>query len=197
MGQRIEIGLNLLDSVVFSGGEPTLQPEALTVAARLVKGFGLKLMLDTNGSQPEVITNLLEADLLDRVALDIKAPLTAEDYGRIIGLPQLGGEMARAVGRTLEICNQRGVEVEVRTTVAPTLSDTPGFIARIASTIRGMYNVYYLQQFDNTGDVLNPRLKAARPPSRETMVQLAKAALSAGLEEVYIKTREHGLERIG
>lgn len=195
--RRIDLGLTLLDSVVFTGGEPTLQPEALTAAADLVKSFGLKVMLDTNGSRPEVVAGLLEAGLVDRVALDVKAPLKAEDYGRVIGLPRLGGEMAGAVRRTLEVCSRRGVEVEARTTVAPTLSDGPDFIARIASDIKGMCDVYYLQQFDNTGDVLSPLLKAAQPPSREALVRLAEAALTAGLEGVHVKTREHGLERVG
>ena len=195
--QRIEINLSLLDAVVLTGGEPLLQQEAMMEAAEIVKSFGLKLMLDTNGSLPKAAERLLDADLVDRVALDIKAPLTAEDYSRVIDLPQLGSEMAEAVEHTLELCNGRGVEVEARTTVAPTLSDGTEFIRRIASGIRDRCSVYYLQQFDNTGDVLSPRLKELKPPSREAMVQLAEVALGEGVDGVYIKTREFGLERIG
>ena len=195
--RRIEINLSLLDAVVFTGGEPLLQPDGVLEAAELVKGFGLKLMLDTNGSLPKVAERLLEAGLVDRGAIDVKAPLSAEDYGRVIGLPRLGAEMAEDVRRTLELCNDRGVEVEARTTVAPTLSDDPEFIRRIASSIRGLCDVYYLQQFDNTGDVLSPRLKELKPPDRETMMLLADVALGEGVRNVYIKTRELGLERIG
>ena len=195
--RRIEINLSLLDAVVFTGGEPLLQPDGVLEAAELVKGFGLKLMLDTNGSLPKVAERLLEAGLVDRGAIDVKAPLSAEDYGRVIGLPRLGAEMAEDVRRTLELCNDRGVEVEARTTVAPTLSDDPEFIRRIASSIRGLCDDYYLQQFDNTGDVLSPRLKELKPPDRETMMLLADAALGEGVRNVYIKTRELGLERIG
>jgi len=194
---RIEINLSLLDAVVLTGGEPLLQQEAMMEAAEIVKGFGLKLMLDTNGSLPRAAEKLLDADLVERVALDIKAPLTAEDYSRVIDLPKLGSEMAEAVEHTLELCNSQGIEVEARTTVAPTLSDGTEFIRRIASGIRGRCSVYYLQQFDNTGDVLSPRLKELKPPSREAMVQLAEVALEEGVDGVYIKTREFGLERIG
>lgn len=195
--RRIEINLNLLDAVVFTGGEPLLQAEGVMMAAKLVKSFGLKLMLDTNGSLHRIAERLLDAGLVDRVALDVKAPLTADDYGKVIGLPRLGAKMVEGVARTLELCNSRGVEVEARTTVAPTLSDDPEFIRRIASDIRGRCDVYYLQQFDNTGNVLSPHLKTLSPPSRETMIQLAEVALHEGVENVYIKTRETGLERIG
>lgn len=195
--RRIEVNLNLLDAVVFTGGEPLIQPEAVIKAAELVKGLRLMLMLDTNGSFPSVVEKLLDAGLVDRVALDVKAPLMAEDYSRVIDLPRMGAEMAEAVERTLELCNGHGVEVEARTTVAPTVSDDPEFIRRIASSIRSRCDVYYLQQFDNTGDVLSPRLKELKPPSRETMIELAEVALGEGVENVYIKTRELGLERMG
>jgi len=195
--QRIKINLNLLDAVVFTGGEPLLQPDGVEEAAEIVREFGLRLMLDTNGSRPGVLERLLEAGLVDRVALDVKAPLSAEDYGRTIGLPRLGAEVAEAVGRALELCSGHGAEVEARTTVAPTISDDPEFIRRIAYAIKGMCDVYYLQQFDNTGDVLSPRLRELKPPDRETMLLLADAALGEGVENVYIKTREFGLEKRG
>jgi len=195
--RRIEVNLSLLDSVVFTGGEPILQQEAVMEAAEIVKGFGLKLMLDTNGSLPETMEKMLDDGLVDRVALDVKAPVTAEDYGRVIGIIRLGAEMAEAVEHTLELCNSHGVEVEVRTTVAPTVSDNPNFIRRIAPSIRGRCSVYHLQQFDNTGDILSPHLKELKPPSRETMVKLAEVALAEGVNEVYIKTRAFGLERMG
>ncbi|MDH5792210.1 MAG: anaerobic ribonucleoside-triphosphate reductase activating protein, partial [Candidatus Bathyarchaeota archaeon] len=143
-----------LDAVVFSGGEPLLQPEGLMEAARLVKGLGLKLMLDTNGSIPGAVEPLLAAGLVDRVALDIKAPLTLEDYRRVARLGEGAARLMEGVKRTLALCNDYGVEIEARTTVAPTVSDGAEFIGRIARDIRDRCNVYYLQQFDNTGDVL-------------------------------------------
>jgi len=195
--QRIETNLGLLDSVVFTGGEPLLQKDALMEAARVVKNYHLKLMLDTNGSLPDTVNGLLDAHLVHRVALDVKAPLTAEDYGRVINLPLLGAEMIEAVEETIEICNSHGVEIEARTTVVPTLSDEPEFIQRIASSLRGRCKVFYLQQFDNTGDILDQRFKKLKPPTREQMVELAEVALGEGLDGVYIKTRKLGLERMG
>ncbi|MFQ6053578.1 MAG: anaerobic ribonucleoside-triphosphate reductase activating protein [Candidatus Bathyarchaeia archaeon] len=195
--RRIDLNRDLLDAVVFTGGEPLLQAEGLMRAAEIVKDCGLKVMLDTNGSAPQIVEKLLDAGLLDRVALDVKAPLAEEDYGVVIGLPDSGAEAVRSVDRTLELCNGHDVEIEVRTTVAPTISDDPEFIGRIASGIRGRCDVYILQQFDNTGGLLSPRLKGLEPPGRDLMVLLAEAARGEGVEDVYIKTREMGLERVG
>ncbi|MBS7631699.1 anaerobic ribonucleoside-triphosphate reductase activating protein [Candidatus Bathyarchaeota archaeon] len=194
--ERIKSGLSIIDAIVFTGGEPLLQPEGLIEAAKLVKDCGLKLMLDTNGSVPTVVEQLLDLRLIDRVALDVKAPLTVEDHVKVIGLQNQVEDIVENIGRTLELCNRYGVEIEARTTVAPTVSDTPDFIRRIASDIKGKCNVYYLQQFDNTGNVLSPSLKSMAPPSREKLIKLAHAATEEGLRNVYIKTRNMGLEKI-
>lgn len=195
--KRIEGELNILDAVVFTGGEPLLQPESLKEAAKLVKSYGLKLMLDTNGSLPSVVEQLLDLRLVDRVALDVKAPLNAEEHMKTIGLECQVETIVENIRSTLELCNRYGVEVEARTTVAPMISDNPDFIRRIAQDIKGRYTVYYLQQFDNTGNVLSPSLKSIAPPTRERMIELAHAAIGEGLRNVYIKTRDIGLEKIG
>lgn len=195
--KRIEDELYLLDAVVFTGGEPLLQPDGIKEAAKLVKDIGLKLMLDTNGSIPNVVEKLLNLQLIDRVALDVKAPLTAEEYGKATGLHFEDAAIVEGVRRTLELCNRYDIEIEVRTTVAPTISDEPCFIRRIANEIKGKCSVYYLQQFDNTGEVLDSKLKSMSSPSREKMVELAEIAIREGLNDVYIKTREMGLEKIG
>jgi pyruvate formate lyase activating enzyme len=73
----------LLDGLVLSGGEATLLPE-LEGFCRSVRELGFKVKLDTAGSRPEVLKQLLEAKLLDAVALDYKAP-NAEAYAGVTG----------------------------------------------------------------------------------------------------------------
>jgi len=184
-----------LDAVVFTGGEPLLQPDAVIDAARLVKRLGLKLMLDTNGTIYENAKRVLETGLVDRVALDVKAPLDAEEYGRTTGIPD-ARKAVKSVDAALDLTKDLGLEMEARTTVAPTVSDDPAFIRRIAEDIRGRVDVYYLQQFDNQGEVLSPELKAMDRPPRERMFSLAREALGAGLDHVYVKTRFEGLVRV-
>lgn len=194
--KHIDVNIGLLDSVVFSGGEPLLQSDGLIEALEMTKRLDLKTMIETNGSIPEVVENLLERALLDRLALDVKAPLEDEIYGRVIGVPALGEVAVRGVRNTLEICKGFGVEVEARTTVVPGISDESWFIRRIASSIRGMCAAYQLQQFNNLGDILSPELKRLSPPSRERMLKLAEEAVKEGIKEVYVKTKEFGLERV-
>jgi pyruvate formate lyase activating enzyme len=198
--ERLRTGMEpvpQLDAVVFTGGEPLLQPDAVIEAAKLVKRYGLGLMLDTNGTIYESAKRVLESGLVDRVALDVKAPLNAEEYGRTTGVPGAGKVSAESVDAVLDLSRELGLEMEARTTVAPTVSDDPGFIRRIAEDIRGRVDVYYLQQFDNQGDVLSPALKEMERPTKEHMFTLAHVALDAGLSPVYVKTRFEGLVRVG
>jgi pyruvate formate lyase activating enzyme len=197
--ERLIIGMKpvpQLDAVVFTGGEPLLQPDAVIEAAELVKRHGLKLMLDTNGTVYEAAERVLRTGLIDRIALDVKAPLNPENYGVVSGVPPLGGVFSVSVKKILRLCKELGVEVEARTTVAPTVSDEPSFVRRIAEDIKGFAEVYYLQQFDNQGEILSSELKKMESPTRERLVELAAQAIDAGLEQVYIKTRFGGLERI-
>lgn len=100
----------LLDAVVFSGGEPTLQVP-LAAAARRVRELGFLTGLHTAGSHPRRLPALLPH--LDWVALDIKAPFA--EYARITGIP---GSGERARESLLELLDWGG-ELEIRTTVDP------------------------------------------------------------------------------
>ena len=185
-----------LDAVVFTGGEPLLQVDAVIEAAKLVKQHDLKLMLDTNGTIYEAAETALRTGLFDRIALDVKSPITTEAFGKLCGVPEMAEKYVDSIKKVIELSNQLGVPIEARTTVAPGVSDDEEYIRVIARQIKGKTDVYYLQQFDNQGDVLSPDLKEAKPPTKEHMIKLAKAALDEGVEPVYIKTRFDGLERI-
>jgi len=184
-----------LDSIVFTGGEPTLQPEGLFKVASLVREMGYKVMLDTNGSHPEVIEDLLKDRLIDRVALDVKAPLNSIDYCIASGLRN-SDNIIKCVNNTIDLCNEYNVEIEARTTVAPGVSDSDDFIKKLARNIKGRVACHYLQQYDNTGEILDTQLKLKSSPTRERMLELGKIVLEEGVVNVYIKTRSEGLERI-
>lgn len=104
--------MGLLDAVIFSGGEPTVQP-ALIEGVREVRALGFKIGLHTGGPFPDRFAELLP--LLDWVGFDVKSPWA--DYSSITGAPG-SGEAARQSLRSLAIS---GVEFEVRTTVHPDL----------------------------------------------------------------------------
>lgn len=116
----------LLDAVVISGGEPTLQP-GLVSAAEHIKELGYKLKLDTNGSSPQVVAALLRRGLFDYYAVDYKAP--ADRYAEICG----AGAQAEAVRETVGLLLDAGAAFEVRTTVIPQLD--AGDLTRMAAEL--------------------------------------------------------------
>jgi pyruvate formate lyase activating enzyme len=104
----------LLDGVVISGGEPTLQGDLIPFM-QSVKGYGYKIKLDTNGSRPEVVEEILSMRLCDYFAVDYKAP--AESYSNICGQ----GTDAGKVIQTVQLLSEGDIPYEVRTTVIPQL----------------------------------------------------------------------------
>jgi pyruvate formate lyase activating enzyme len=107
----------LLDGVVISGGEPTLQSDLIPFI-KMIRDLGYQVKLDTNGSFPGVVEEILKLNLCDYFAVDYKAP--AEHYPKICGL----GADARKVIRTIQLLAESGVPFEVRTTVIPQLGST-------------------------------------------------------------------------
>ena len=138
---------------------------------------------------------MLKEGLIDRVALDVKAPLNSHDYITASGLTH-PENIIKCVNETIDLCNKYGIDIEARTTVAPGVSDSDDFIKKIAEDIKGRVTCHYLQQYDNTGEILDAQLKLMKSPTRERMLELGKIALNQGVVNVYIKTRSEGLERI-
>ena len=97
-----------LDGLVITGGEPTLQPDLADFAAK-VKAMGYLIKLDTNGTNPGVLKELIEKKLVDFVAMDIKAPF--EKYEAVCGPANLD-----AVKESMNIIISSGVNYQFRTT---------------------------------------------------------------------------------
>lgn len=118
-----------LDGVVVSGGEPTLQPDLASFLAR-VKALGFETKLDTNGSRPMVVGDLLAARLVDFVAVDVKAPWPR--YAEAAGV----AVDTAAVAETLALLRTSGVEHQLRTTRWPglTAADEPAIEAIAAGS---------------------------------------------------------------
>jgi pyruvate formate lyase activating enzyme len=126
-----------LDSVVISGGEPTLQTDLADFLV-CVRNLGLRVKLDTNGSQPDVLADLFERRLLDYVAMDLKAP--AARYNEFAGVPV---ELA-AVDESVRLLRVRSPDYEFRTTAAPGLGEED--LRAIAGWVTGAKR-YVLQPF--------------------------------------------------
>lgn len=99
-----------IEGVVISGGEPSIQPN-LPDFIKKVRSLGFLVKLDTNGSFPEIIKNLLEENLLDYIAMDIKAPL--EKYSEICGADI---DVCK-IKESISIIKSSGIKHQFRTTV--------------------------------------------------------------------------------
>lgn len=132
----------LLDAVVFSGGEPTLDP-ALASAIAAVKQLGFKVGLHTACIYPKRLAEVLP--MLDWVGFDIKAPF--ENYAAITGVAG-SGEQARLCA---QLIIDSGVAHECRTTVHPALLP-PAQLTALAETLAGLgVRNYVLQEFRALG----------------------------------------------
>ena len=112
---ELEERRGFLDAVVISGGEPTLQPDLPQVLAR-IKDLGYLIKLDTNGAQSALLQQAIEDELVDFVAMDIKAPPNVYDE-----LSGVSVDVATIEG-SIAIIKRLAPRYEFRTTVAPGLS---------------------------------------------------------------------------
>ncbi|MBE0501151.1 MAG: anaerobic ribonucleoside-triphosphate reductase activating protein [Desulfuromonadales bacterium] len=127
-----------IDGVVISGGEPTLDSDCI-VLMRAVKALDLQIKLDSNGLRPDRLALMLSEQLLDYVALDLKT--TPTRYGELHSAPV----DHQALGKSIELLMQSGVDYEFRTTCVPGMV-TAADIDAIGGAIRGA-GLWVLQQF--------------------------------------------------
>ena len=138
--------VGILDGVAVTGGEPLLHPD-MPAFLEKVRAMGYKIKLDTNGSFPERLMEIVRAGLVDRVAMDVKnAPAL---YGRTVGLE---GFDLGPVERSKDFLLSGAVEYEFRTTVVKGLH-TEESLREAAKWIAGAKE-YYLQQFKDSGNVI-------------------------------------------
>lgn len=138
----------VLDGVAVTGGEPLLHADMPEFLAR-VKELGYKIKFDTNGSNPELLSEIVKNKLVDRVAMDIKnAP---EEYARTIGLKSFD---IAPVERSKEMLLRGDIDYEFRTTVVKGIHTKESLIGA-AKWIEGAKE-YYLQQFKDSGNLILP-----------------------------------------
>jgi len=150
-----------LDGVVITGGEPAIQPDLARFIER-AKKLSYLVKLDTNGSRPEVLEQLLEAQLLDYVAMDLRG--SAARYDELAGVRV----DLDAIERSIRLIIDQAPDYEFRTTVAPTM--TAEDITDAISLITGAKR-YVLQRF------VTPTEKEIVDPSWKGKVALSEGEL--------------------
>lgn len=182
---EIDGAADFLDAVVISGGEPLLQSDGVIEILKYVKGIGLKTKLDTSGIYPEKLEDIINADVLDYVSLDVKAPFSK--YKKITG-----ANIGSNVKKSMNLLNDTEVNLEIRTTFVPTLH-TKKDIHNLVDEINA--DIYTIQQFRNK-NVLDPALESVEVPNPHDLRKLAEEIKPYFKGSVKLKTAEFGEEII-
>ena len=142
----------VLEGVAVTGGEPLLHAD-MPQLLRKIKDLGYKIKLDTNGSNPKLLKEIVKAGLVDRVAMDIKN--SPEQYPVTVGCRV---DMT-AVAESKDFLLSGTVDYEFRTTVVKGIHTEESLI-EAAKWIAGAKE-YYLQQFKDSGNLIKPDELAA------------------------------------
>lgn len=177
---------SLLEGVVITGGEPTLMPD-LPILIQRIHQLGLKVKLDTNGSRPDVLKNLMKPSEMefsglfpsscrpDYIAMDVKAAFP--DYSRAAGT-----EISeQAIRESIDLIMHSGIAYEFRTTVVKELHELSSF-HRLGKMLEGA-DCCFLQTFQDGETVNQPGLHAFTPEEME------KAAEILQLYTAHVKIR--------
>ncbi|MDD5527719.1 MAG: anaerobic ribonucleoside-triphosphate reductase activating protein [Patescibacteria group bacterium] len=141
---------NKLDAVVITGGEPTMHQD-LPEFIRKIKKLGYKIKLDTNGTNPAMLKKIISANLIDYLAMDIKA--APADYPRATGVKFDFEKIKQSV----KIIMASNLPYEFRTTCVPGFIDADG-IAKIGELIKGA-DKWYLQNFKSDAELIDNNLR--------------------------------------
>ena len=134
----LEKRIGKLDAVEITGGEPTIQHDLKDFIKKL-KGIGYLVKLDSNGSNPGIVEELIKEKLIDYFAMDVKGPL--EKYSQVAGVDV----NIRDIQRSLSLIMDSGIEHEFRTTVVRSMLDL-GDLLSIAKLLKSAKK-YALQGF--------------------------------------------------
>ncbi len=168
---------NIIDGVTVSGGEPTTRPR-LKELLQEIRNLKLLIKLDTNGMYPEVIRDIIAADLVDYISIDVKT--SADKFNDLTN----SNSSFEKIIETVSIIKENNIDYELRTTCLPeyvTLEDLKKIRHSFGHTKR-----YYLQQFTNDTDMLDAEMRKTEPYSQEVLYDF-KDFVDTFTDECYIR----------
>lgn len=155
----------LLDGVAVTGGEPLMQPGIFDLM-RKIKGMGLAVKLDTNGTFPERLERVIAEKLADYVAMDVKN--CPDQYAATVGVPDFD---VAPIEKSIDILKSSGIPFEFRTTVVAQFHNVEN-IAKLAKWIAPVGR-YYLQNFVDSGNLIGEGMTGVE---KSVMLEMQKEA---------------------
>ncbi len=158
---------DFLEAVVISGGEPTIHEDLYKLIGDLRK-LKLKVKLDTNGSNPDLLDDLIGAKLVDKVCINIMAPLDPASYSKAAGM-DVDVELIK---KSLDILKGSGVSYEIRTVAVPGIIGHDSLKAML-NGLDGSESLI-IQQFD--GRNVSGAMKDLKPYPKPVLVKMAETS---------------------
>ena len=168
--------VGLVDAVVFSGGEPTLE-EDLEVKIKAVKSLGFDIKLDTNGTNPELLEKLLDDKVVDYVAMDIKNSPSL--YAETSGVKSLNLDKIK---KSISIIMSKAPDYEFRTTLVKEFHERMDYDS-FYELIKGAKKLYLQKFIDREGCII----KGLHDVDELEATKLREYLLSKGLEFVSLR----------
>jgi anaerobic ribonucleoside-triphosphate reductase activating protein len=152
-------GLSKIDSAIMTGGEPTLQRQALLSIARFCKSRKLAVRLETNGTKPDSIKSMIAEGLADSVCLDIKSPPEPAAFERLTRSQTFfksSDELIKDIHSSIKLLreNEEDLEIEIRTPIDGEVVSSLQQVAKIAESIgniKCIWKIYPMKLCDSAG----------------------------------------------
>ena len=156
----LELKKNWIDGVCITGGEPTIYPDLPEFISKIRK-IGTRVKLDTNGSNPDMLKELIKKKLIDYIAMDIKSDL--DNYSKIAGV----NVDITNIKQSINLIRNSGIDHEFRTTVIPGLVGKKE-VFKIGKLLKGSKK-YVIQNFRGTKPVIGKELQGLKSYSKEEL----------------------------
>ncbi len=157
---------NVLEGVCITGGEPTIHSDLPEFIAK-IKELGYLVKLDTNGTHPAMLNELIESSMIDYVAMDIKNSFT-----KYADTASCNESMLKDIANSIDILLSGKVDYEFRTTVIKELHTEEDFL-QIDEMIKGAKR-YFIQSYVESDNVIQKRFAAYSKEELEKMVSCMK-----------------------
>jgi pyruvate formate lyase activating enzyme len=168
---------NQLDAIVVTGGEPTVHADLPEFIAK-IKKLGFLVKLDTQGTNPKMVKELIDFKLIDYVAMDIKGPLNK--YREIANC----FVNEKAIKETIKILKTSDISYEFRTTIVSGQLVLDDF-EKIGKLIKGA-SKYYLQAFVPKDNLNDKEFSKRKAPSKKELEEMKNIVLKY-VKEVFIR----------
>lgn len=160
-----------IDGAVITGGEPTIHSDLSNLCEK-VKKLGLPVKIDTNGTNPTLVQELIDRKLVDYIAMDIKAPFEQEKYYTATGVTT--PNLLDRILETINILQNSQMDQEFRTTLVPTIHEVKD-IEEISKKIKNCKK-YVLQNYRADAETIDQNFRSLKPFSQEELKAFLKTA---------------------